>query len=83
MIQDADGYRPIDCAFHDVLESLATTGQPARVEFINVHGMPQSRTARLLDVFSRSGAEYLVLSTGETLRLDRLVAVDDSRLADF
>ena len=32
---------------------------------------------------SYDGAEYLAISTGETLRLDQLVAVGKSKVADF
>lgn len=34
------------------------------------------------DVFALDGSEYLSMSTGETVRLDQLVAVDDFKLAD-
>jgi Rho-binding antiterminator len=76
-------YRPISCEFHDVLESLATTRKPAQVEYRDADGALRRSKAVLNDVCGREGVEYVALSSGETVRLDRLVAVDGARLSDF
>lgn len=73
-------YHPISCDFHDLLEALATARQTAQIRFRDGGGALQHRSAAITDVFSRNGAEYLVISTGETLRLDQLIAVDDTTL---
>lgn len=44
-------------------------------------GAVQQRSAAVTDVFARDGGEYLALRTGETLRLDQLLAVDGVLLA--
>ena len=80
---DPSGYQPINCEFHDLLESLATTRKPARIAFVAADGATVHRNASVVDVFAREGAEYLSLSSGEILRLDRLVEVDGQRLADY
>jgi len=76
-------YRPISCDFHDILESLATLHQQTHVRFLSEDGLLQHRCATIVDVFSKDGVEYLAISTGETLRLDQLVAVGKSKVADF
>lgn len=76
-------YRPISCEFHDLLEDLATMRKPARIRFVDAQGAEQHRDAVIADVFARNGAEYLSTSSGETLRLDQLVAVGGANLADF
>ena len=76
-------YIPISCTFHDLLEALATTQKLAQIGFRDAEGAVQHRTAAITDVFSRDGAEYLSLSTGETLRLDQLLEVDSANLADY
>jgi len=76
-------YLPINCEFHDLLEALATTRKPAQIGFRDADGAVQRRTAAITDVFARDGAEYLSMSTGETLRLDQLVEVDGENLADY
>lgn len=76
-------YEPISCEFHDLLESHATLRRPTQVRFRAAEGDVQLRTATITDVYARDGAEYVALSTGETLRLDQLLEVGDARLADF
>jgi Rho-binding antiterminator len=76
---DPSRYQPIACDFHDLLEALATTRKPARIRFLDAEGTVLQRRATLTDVFARDGAEYLSMSSGETVRLDRLVEVDDVR----
>lgn len=72
-------YVPISCEFHDKLEDLATLRQPAAVSYLDDNGTPQQRTAVIKDVYAKTGVEYLALSSGETIRLDRLVDVAASR----
>lgn len=75
-------YTPIRCELHDVLESLATTRRMESILFRNEQGALQFRTAQVTDVFTREGEEYVVLDTGESLRLDRLVAVGNTLFVD-
>jgi Rho-binding antiterminator len=75
-------YIPINCEFHDVLESLATTGASATIVFRNESGTIERRSAAIADVYARDGEEFLVLDTGERLRLDRLLEVDGEKLVD-
>ena len=77
------GYQPISCAFHDVLEANATMRKPVQIRFRGDDGGVQERHAIVKDVFAREGSEFVALSTGETVRLDRLIGVDQARLADF
>lgn len=77
------GYQPISCEFHDVLEANATLRKPVEIRYRDDEGGVQERLAIVKDVFARDGSEFVVLSTGETVRLDRLIGVDKARLADF
>lgn len=76
-------YRPINCEFHDLLESLATLRSPARIEHLDASGAPQALTGVITDVFAQGGVEYLTLQSGESLRLDRLLTVNGAKEADF
>ncbi|TFW13663.1 hypothetical protein [Duganella callida] len=76
-------YQPISCDFHDLLEVHATRRQPAAIQFRDADGALHTRHAVITDVFAKDGADYLTLSSGETLRLDQLVRVDQARLADW
>lgn len=76
-------YSPINCEFHDVLETRATTRAVTSVVFRNEAGEIERRNAIISDVFARNGEEFLVLDSGDTVRLDRLLQIDDEKLADY
>ena len=78
-----EAYQPISCDFHDLLEVHATKRQPTQLQFRDAGGQLQTRDAVITDVFANNGADYLTLSTGETLRLDQLIEVGQARLADY
>ena len=46
-------------------------------------GAEDAIDATITDIFARDGVEYIALNTGQTLRLDHIVAIDDARPADF
>jgi Rho-binding antiterminator len=83
MASDLPDYTPVSCDFHDILEMVATTRRPVGLSFLDEGDSVQHRNASILDVYSRGGAEFITISTGETLRLDRLVAVDHVKRADY
>ena len=69
-------YTPIACGAHDRLEALAVQHALVAVVWHDETGDARHVTARITDVVARDGADWVVLSTGETVRADRLVAVD-------
>ena len=76
-------YVPINCDFHSLLEDHATTRKPVLVSWLDEQGRPQDSRLSLVDVYSRAGEEFLRAASGETIRLDRLLAVDGVALAGF
>ena len=67
-------YVPVACALHDRLEDWAVRGTPVEVVWRDAGG-EHRLDARIADVFARDGADWVALSTGETVRADRLVRV--------
>jgi Rho-binding antiterminator len=82
MTTERTHYHPINCEFHDLLEDLATLRKLTQISW-EEGGVIRHCDAVITDVFARDGAEYLSLTTGESVRLDRLVQVSDARLADY
>jgi Rho-binding antiterminator len=76
-------YIPINCEFHDRLEDLATVRKVASIHYRDNDGAAKQRDAVIKDVFARGGEEYVVLSTGEQVRLDHLIEIDGVRLDAF
>lgn len=68
-------YRPIDCAIHDRLEDLAVRRVRQRLLLRDEDGTEREVSAAVVDVFARDGAEFVRLSDGEVVRLDRVLAI--------
>jgi Rho-binding antiterminator len=83
MTEKTPEYRPISCDFHDLLETLATQRKLVQIRYRDNTGAAQQRTAVITDVFSRGGAEYVSISTGDTVRLNHLVEIGTDKLADY
>lgn len=77
-----DNYQPINCDFYDELEARATLRRSCHIEFRDVSGQNQSIEAVIKDLYIRSKVEYMLLSTGLEIRLDRLVSVDGKPLPE-
>ncbi len=72
----ATPYSPIDCGLHDELQLRVMRGRDVTVTWVGDDGTPQRSTGRVIDVFSRAGAEFLRLADQREIRLDRLHEVD-------
>lgn len=66
-------YEPISCAIHDQLEALAVLGRTIRLTYETRDGTTDQIRSRILDIYASDGAEYLLLETGQRIRLDRIV----------
>ncbi len=73
-IAGGERYAPVACDVHDRLESWAVRGTAVDVVW-RVGPEERHQRARIADVFARDGADWVTLSTGETLRADVLVSV--------
>ena len=73
----SDNYTPIDPAFCKVLRELVAQRASVRLQFYtDIHEFI-TRHATFKELLSRGDEQYLVLTTGEEVRLDRVVRVND------
>lgn len=68
-------YTPIDCSLHDRLEAAATLKRRVLLRY-DAGDEEVEENAEIADIHTRDGAEYLVLSSGTRVRLDRIVSLD-------
>lgn len=68
-------YQPIPCGFHDLLLRHATLGDQVIIGIL-VEDTLTSFVCRILDVFTRSGAEFILLDDQSEHRLDQLRSVN-------
>ncbi|MEM6317612.1 MAG: hypothetical protein AAF960_08070 [Bacteroidota bacterium] len=76
-------YQPINCHFYDELELLAVRKQACTIIYHTPEGQLLDRTDTILDFKIIERAEYLLLKSGEKIRLDRIVSVDGKELKGF
>jgi Rho-binding antiterminator len=69
-------YVPINCSFHDVLLEKATLREYCKIQYFTEIREFLTCHALIKDVFTQAGEEFALLSTGESIRLDRLVSVN-------
>ena len=69
-------YVPLDCLLHDELESFATLRTRVTVEYRSATDAVHKIEDVIVDIFNRSGVEFLKLATGVEIRLDDLVSVN-------
>ena len=76
-------YQPVACDFYDVLEAAATRRQQVYLQyFSDLRELRQGSTS-LRTFVTRDGAEYAVLASGEEVRLDRIIRLDDTPAPAF
>jgi Rho-binding antiterminator len=76
-------YQPINCEFHDAIESYATRRET--VDIVVEDSAEVSRNIRTVvcDVYSRNGEEFMLTDGGEILRLDRIKSIGTYDVASF
>lgn len=78
-------YTPISCHFYDLLEIWAMrrlTVEIVHRETTDATATTQTIAARIADLYARDGQEFMVLSTGQTLRLDQLIRVNGTDVSN-
>ena len=76
-------YLPISCDYYDELTLLAMHRTVCPVVFKDENGTVETLEASIKDIFTRSSEEFLLLSNGREIRLDRLVSVNGKALSSY
>ena len=76
-------YHPVACGFYDELEALATRKKQVYLQYFSDLRELRQGPATFKTFVTREGAEYAVLASGEEVRLDRIIRVDDTPAPAF
>lgn len=76
-------YQPVDCGFYDTLEAAATRHQQVYLQYFSDLRELRQGSTTLKTFVTREGAEYAVLASGEEVRLDRIIRLDDTPAPAF
>ena len=78
----AEPYSPIDCNFYDRLEAAATLKKDVVLEFRQGQKI-ETRHTIIKTIMLKDKIEWLVLSDGAEIRLDRIYSLDGVKLASY
>ncbi|MFB6249832.1 MAG: transcriptional antiterminator, Rof [Salinibacter sp.] len=73
---DTSDYQPVACSLYDDLGLRLMRGTASRLVVEGDDG-PETLETTIDDLYTQSDAEYLRLENGRTVRLDRIVEVED------
>lgn len=76
-------YQPINCHFYDELELLAIRKKTCALVYKDEKEATLKRIDKIIDFKIIDAAEYMILESGEQIRLDRIIEVDGKVLAGF
>jgi len=76
-------YQPINCHFYDELELLAMRQKACPIVYCNEQEEVLEKTDVIVDFKIVDQAEYMLLKSGERIRLDRIISVDGKELKGF
>lgn len=69
-------YQPIDCNFYDELTLFILRKKSVEIRFANQNGQEERIQEKIMDIFTREGAEFLRTESELEIRLDFLLSVD-------
>ena len=70
-------YTPIDCNLYDRYEAWATLRTALVIAHRTAEGAELIARGTITDLRNEDGGEWLVLSTGERIRLDHIVRMEE------
>jgi Rho-binding antiterminator len=73
---DSSDYQPVACGLYDDLGLRMMRDTPCRLVIEGEDG-PETLETTIDDLYTRGDAEYVRLAGGRTVRLDRVVSVED------
>jgi len=73
-------YTPINCSYYDQLEAWAVKRDWVNVTYLNDAGEFQIVRGVIKDLVTRNHQEFMLLSDGTSLRLDRLIEINGKPL---
>ncbi|MGI4874048.1 MAG: hypothetical protein ACRYFX_23055 [Janthinobacterium lividum] len=76
-------YHPITCGFYNELEAAATLRRQVYLQYFNELRELCQGPAVFRTFVTRDHAEFAVLASGEEVRLDRIIRVDERAAPGF
>jgi len=75
-------YKPIDCGLYDELELLSLRKINVLIKYYGENSQIVKSESVIADLFSENKIEFLRLSDGKIIRLDKLIEVNGKQFGD-
>lgn len=76
-------YQPINCEFHDILESNCVKRSRCEISFVDEQGNEKTVSSVIVNVFAKNKEEFIQLENDTLVRLDRLISVDGEMIRNY
>lgn len=75
-------YKPISCDFHELLLAKATLKERCYIVYTSSAEEIKIESI-IIDVYTKSGEEFMLLENGTIIRLDHIISLNDTHLPDI
>ncbi len=72
-------YIPIGCRYYDVLELNASRKTVCTIAYFETEKSVRTVESTIDDIFTKNKVEFLKLSDGTEIRLDKILSVNDTQ----
>lgn len=75
-MSNPEKYIPIDCSFYDRIEAAIVLRKVVHLVYADIQGRKVIADTLLKDTRTELGEEFLILPSGEQIRMDRIISLD-------
>ncbi|NRB62936.1 MAG: hypothetical protein HRU40_07920 [Saprospiraceae bacterium] len=76
-------YQPISCDYYDELEAIAVMQKTVTLLFSDPEGNIHEQKTQIKTFETRYKEEFMILPSGQEIRLDRIISVDGKHRHDY
>lgn len=72
-----DTYKPLDTTYYQEIESFVKQRKSVRIQYFTDINEFITKVSMIKNLFEKEGVQYMELSTGDEIRLDKVVRIED------
>jgi Rho-binding antiterminator len=72
-----DTYKPLDATYYREIESFVKQRKSVRIQYFTDINEFITKVSIIKNLFEKEGAQYMELSAGDEIRLDKIVRIED------
>ena len=72
-----DTYKPLDTTYYQEIESFVKQRKSVRIQYFTDINEFITKVSIIKNLFEKEGVQYMELSAGDEIRLDKIVRIED------